>query len=41
MLVVERPLLPGDVSPKRTVSPAGTGALPGSVRPFPDRRRAF
>jgi serine protease Do len=41
MLVVERPLLPGDISPKRTVSPAGTGVSPGSAGPFPSRRRAL
>lgn len=41
MVVVERPLLPGDLSPRRTVSPAGTSASPGAARLFPASRRAL
>ena len=41
MVVVERPLLPGDISPRRTVAPAGSGSPEGPPRPFPTSRRTF
>lgn len=41
MVVVERPLLPGDLSRGGTVSPAGTSASPGAARLFPASRRAL
>jgi S1-C subfamily serine protease len=41
MVVVERPLLPGDVSPRRTVFPAGSGASPAATRLVPGTRRAL
>jgi len=41
MVVVERPLLPGDVSPKRTVSPVGSGAPQAPPLPFTSSRRAL
>jgi serine protease Do len=41
MVVVERPLLPGDVSPKRTVSPVGSGATSGPPRSFTSFRRTL
>ena len=41
MVVVERPLLPGDVSPKRTVTPVGSGAPQTPTRPFTSSRRSF
>jgi serine protease Do len=41
IVVVERPLLPGDLSPRQTVSPAGTSASPGAARLFPTSRRAL
>ncbi|HUM01974.1 MAG TPA: trypsin-like peptidase domain-containing protein [Thermoanaerobaculia bacterium] len=41
MVVVERPLLPGDTSPKRTVSPAGSSAAPAGTRRHPSSRRAL
>lgn len=41
MVVVERPLLPGDLSPRRTVAPAGSSASPGAARLFPASRRAL
>jgi serine protease Do len=41
MVVVERPLLPGDVSPRRTVAPVGSGSTEGLPRPFPTSRRTL
>ena len=41
MVVVERPLLPGDVSPRRTVAPVGSGSPKVPARPFTTSRRAF
>ncbi len=41
MVVVERPLLPGDVSSRRTVAPVGTGSSSGPPRSFTSFRRTL
>lgn len=41
MLVVERPLLPGDVSTRRTVAPVGSGTFPVPASPLPRSRRTI
>ncbi|MFI5181942.1 MAG: S1C family serine protease [Thermoanaerobaculia bacterium] len=41
MVVVERPLLPGDISPRRTVAPAGDGPQPGPAPPPRSSRRTI
>ncbi len=41
MVVVERPLLPGDVSPRRTVAPVGTPSPAGPSRAFTTSRRTL
>ncbi len=41
MTVVERPLLPGDVSPRRTVSPVGSSSPAARPRSFASPRRTL
>ena len=41
MVVVERPLLPGDVSPRRTVSPVGSSSPAARPRSFASPRRTL
>ncbi len=41
MVVVERPLLPGDVSPRRAVAPVGSPPAQAPPRSFTTARRAL